>query len=95
MAARSTGLHPAEHPLSSLAFQAGSGCLQDCHPGQRPTGHHAAGHCAGAGPSGASHGSEHEGRPGGHEGGARAHLGAGPEFKVFLEEGPKGKPRIL
>ena len=64
VAARSTGLHPAEHPLSSLAFQAGAGCLQDCHPGQRPTRHHAAGHCAGAGPSGESRGSKHGGEAG-------------------------------
>lgn len=34
-------------------------------------------------------------RPAGHKGGARAHLGAGPECKVFLGAGPKGKPRIL
>lgn len=52
MAARSIGLHPAEYPLSSLALQAGTGCLQDSHPGQHTTRHHSAGHCTGAGPAG-------------------------------------------
>ena len=34
-------------------------------------------------------------RPGGPEGGARARLGVGPECKVFLEAGPKGKLPVL
>ncbi|KAB0397922.1 hypothetical protein E2I00_014544, partial [Balaenoptera physalus] len=38
--------------LASAMLTAAKGRLQDCHAGQRTTGHHTAGHCAGAWPAG-------------------------------------------
>uniref|UniRef100_G1M2T8 Zinc finger SWIM-type containing 4 n=1 Tax=Ailuropoda melanoleuca TaxID=9646 RepID=G1M2T8_AILME len=52
VAACGTGLHPAEHPLARPALQAGAGRLQNGHPGQCASRHHAAGHRAGTGPPG-------------------------------------------